>query len=212
MNQDQNDQQWLDELRKTGEGEAHRVGAALRRRFETQIRQTPSSREELQRLEARLEKESLLKGVSAKPGTLTGWIIKFFSPSWQWAAPLTAIALAALWILSPVQKNIEHKGDDDFTAYRGLELTQPTKLYTDLDLAGHQFQIVSEPLQAESQWKSALIEAGVTFDSYRSKSLPDAIEIHIRLSPAIDRLEPSFSLPKAPHQGEWIVYLIPEKS
>lgn len=212
MNQDQNDQNWLDDLRKSGDSEAQRVGVALRKQFDAKMRQSPTSIDELKRLELRLERESLLKKDLSPPRALTEWLLERFSSYWQWAVPVTAIALATLWIVNPIQKNMGENGNDDLRAYRGLDLANPTRIFTDLSLAGHQYQIVSNPEQAESEWKSALIEAGVTFESYRSKSLPGAIEIHVRLSVEIDLLEPTFALPKAPHQGEWIVYLIPEQS
>jgi hypothetical protein len=213
MNQDQSDQDWLQNLKKPGNPthEAHRVGIALRKRVEAQLRETPNSDGELERLQLRLEKESLLKRSTAIRTPLLAWITDRWSHPWSWAFPLAALTVTALWIVRPHQESPRPVAIDELTAYRGLDLSHPTRLYTDLALAGHQYQIVPDAVKAESEWKSALIEAGILFDTHRSPSLPNAIEIHIRLSAAIDRLEHSFALPKAPHQGEWIVYLISEQ-
>lgn len=213
MNQDQNDQEWLQDLKKPGSlnHETHRIGIALRKRVEAQLRETPDSQAELDRLQSRLEKESLLRRSPAIRTPLLEWITERWTHPWSWALPLAALTVSALFIVRP-HEEIQHLGEtDELTAYRGLDLSHPTRLYPDLALAGHQYQIVSDLIKAESEWKAGLIEAGIIFDTHRSPSIPNALEIHIRLSAAIDRLEHSFALPKAPQQGEWIVYLILEQ-
>ena len=215
MTQDQNDQNWLQDLKKKsgGTNEAERIGIAFRNRHAEKSAQSPLSTDELNRLKVRLLSESLIQGDTKTPRHRFDWLNNLLGGSWQWAAPLAALAIAGLWIWRPlVQDPFRGTAEQDaIKAYRGTDLTQLTPRFMDLRLAGHQFQVVPDTQTAELDWRAALIEAGVVFEINRSTSIAHAVEIHIRLSPSIHRLDPVFSLPKAPTEGEWIVFLIEQR-
>ena len=212
MTQDHNDQNWLQDLKKKSGSKkgAERIGNALRQSHAEKSSQIPLSTEELNRLKMRLVSESLIPGDPITPRKRLEWLDNMLASAWQWSAPLAALALAGLWIWRPLVHD-QFKGTADQEAsktYRGTDLTQLTRRFMDLTLAGHQFQVVPDIQSAELDWSAALIESGVVFETNRSTSIAQAVEIHIRLSPSIHRLDPVFSLPKAPTEGEWIVILI----
>lgn len=212
MTQDQHDQNWLQDLKKKsgGTNEAERIGIAFRNRHAEKSAQSPLSTNELHRLKLRLLSESLIQSDPKISRNQFDWLRTLLECPWQWAAPVAILALLGLWIGRPLVHDSfkSSAGQDAITAYRGTDLTQLPRRFMDLPLAGHQFQVVLDVQTAELDWRAALIEAGIVFETNRSTSIAHAVEIHIRLSPSIQRLDPVFSLPKAPTEGEWIVFLI----
>lgn len=191
--------------------EADRLGKTLRRRHAVKMATVSPSEAELSRLRQHLadagfrEQPSIAASVSAPRFQ---WLLEYLRP---WTLGLSALAIAGLLIYRGSDNALPQHGiGDDLETYRGFDLQQLQSAYPDLHLAGHQFQIVKDPLKAEAEWKTALIEAGLNFNSHRSLHLAGAIEFHIRLSVDRSRLDATHALRKAPDEGEWVVILIPE--
>lgn len=217
MNQEHPDERWLKDLQKedaTG-SEASRIGQGFRHRHTRHQHASIGSESELQRLEQRLENDSLF-GLSARPSKRRNDapFNRHLLLTWQWTIPALVIFLAGLVIWQPFHQDRDpaRVSSNEAETYRGQALDHITRRFEDLDLAGHQFQIVNDLQDAESRWKAALIEAGMSFVTNRSTTIPDAIEIHVRLSSAITQLDPGYRLKSAPEKGEWVLFLIPEKT
>jgi hypothetical protein len=217
MDEDQPDERWLADLQKKGpqDSEASRIGQAFRTRHARHQQESTGSKSEFQRLERRLENESLF-GPSARLPKRRNYSLfnRQFPQTWQWTIPSLITILAGLLIWQPFHQDRDpaRVSLDEAGTYRGQELDHITRRFEDLNLAGHQFQIVNDLQDAESRWKAALIEAGMSFVTNRSTTIPDAIEIHVRLSSAITQLDPGYRLKSAPEKGEWVLFLILEKT
>lgn len=192
--------------------EDNRIGMALRNRHALKMRAVDPSPEELGRIKQRLSDDgfhetSLIAASTGKP-----WFKSLFHSGRSWGLGLTAAAIAGLLITQGkdphILKNLSDESDP--ATYRSLDITRLQRAYPELPLAGHQFQIVKDTLQAEAEWKTALIETGLPFKTHRSTDIPGGIEIHIALSAEHARLDRAHALRKAPDQGEWLVILIPE--
>lgn len=209
------DLRWLNAIREKGTSvnESQRIGNALRKRHARMERVTSASQAELKRLERRLASENLFNDSISKPFNRPTWFHRIYPKSQPWLLTLTLASFTGLliWRGAVMLHTDSFNPIDNLKTFRGLDLTSVTRIYTDLPLAGYQFQIVQDINKAEAQWKAALIEAGLTHTTTKSTILPRGFEIHIKLSPGINNLDGDHRLNKAPQQGEWVVYLIPEE-
>jgi hypothetical protein len=191
--------------------EEHRLGNVLRRRHAVKMKAASPSDEELSRLRKRLADEGFYEQPRIAASTVRPWFQGLLELIRPWSLGLTAAAIAGLLIYRGSEYAVpQHGVEDDLETYRGFDPERLQSAYPDLRLAGHQFQIVKDPVRAEAEWKAALIEAGLNFSSHRSLNLAGAIELHIRLSVDRSRLDATHALRKAPDEGEWVVILIPE--
>lgn len=186
--------------------EDSRIGRALRNRHALKMMAVDPSPEELGRLKQRLSDDGFHEKPRAAASTGKPRFMWLFHSGRSWGLGLSAAAIAGLLIHQSDDRHLQ----ENPATYRGLDITRLQRAYPELPLAGHQFQIVKDTLQAEAKWKAALIETGLPFITHRSTDIPGGIEIHIELSPAHARLDPAHALRKAPDQGEWLVILIPE--
>lgn len=192
--------------------EDNRIGRALRNRHALKMMAVKPSPEEFGRLKQRLADDGFHETRRVAASTVKPRFMSLFHSGRSWGLGLSAAAIAGLLIHQGNDRHLQENPatDSDPATYRGLDITRLQRLYPELPLAGHQFQIVKDTLQAEAEWKASLIETGLPFKTRRSTDIPGGIEIHIELSPAKARLDPAHALRNAPDQGEWLVILIPE--
>jgi hypothetical protein len=213
----QDDEAWLEALQGRGPADAEtlRIRAAIKKRagiLNCTQEQDPQGAD---RLRERLIREGLFNKIdqTERPSNGFRWFHSSLKhPLWLGTGVSLAVLTTLLVARTPLwmAKESDPIAIEPLPILRGIDIKEIYRIFPDLPLAGHQFQIIENPALAESEWEAALIEAGVTFKSSRSALIPNGVEIHLRLTDTTANLPPPFSLHRAPTQGEWVIFLLPK--